>query len=210
MKVQFGLSHVHFFVLTETTDSTTGEVSMSYGSAIACPGAVNLTLDVQDNETEPFYADDGIYYMPAQRSGGYSGTLEVALIPDALKLALMNYREDADSAMIEVAESKTVYCGFTFEIDNDEKARRLVYYKAQLGTPSVNAATTEGSKTPTTETLPITVLPTNEKFTFGTGNDAEEISVVSGYSTPDTDATVYSTWHTTPHLPEAPTATPAG
>ena len=45
---------------------------------------------------------------------------------------------------------------------------------------------------------------------IGTGNDAEEISVVSGYSTPDTDATVYSTWHTTPHLPAEPAAQPAG
>lgn len=205
MKVKFGLSNVHFFVLTETTDSQTGAVTMSYGAGIACPGAVNLTLDVTENENEPFYADDGIYFMPASKSGGYSGNLEVALIPDALKLAAMNYRTDEDDAMIEIAESKTIYVGFTFEIDNDEKARRLVYYKSSLGIPSVSAATTEGTKTPTTESLPITVLPTTTKFKFGTGDDQEEVAVVSGYSTPDTDATVYTNWHTAPHLPTEPT-----
>lgn len=205
MIVKFGLSNVHFFVLTETTDSQTGVVSMSYGSAIAQPGAVHLTLDVTENDTEPFYADDRAYYIPATKSGGYSGTLEVALIPDALKLAAMQYKTDEDGVMIEVAESDTVYVGFTFEIDNDEKARRLVYYKAKLGIPAVDAATTEGTKTPTTETLPITVLPTTTTFKFGTGTSQEEVAVVSGYSTPDTDATVYTNWHTAPHLPTEPT-----
>ena len=197
MKVKFGLSNVHFFVLTETTDPQTSEITMSYGAAIACPGAVNLTLDVADTESEPFYADDGVYYLPPAQPGGYTGTLEVALIPDALKLALMAYKKDTDDVMVEVGETKNVYAAFTFEVDNDEKARRLVYYKASLGQPSVSAATTEATKTPTTETIPLTVIPTAKKFTFG--ND--ELTVISGYSTPETDATVYSSWHTAPHLP---------
>lgn len=197
MKVKFGLSNVHFFVLTETTDPQTGEITMSYGAAIACPGAVNLTLDVADTESEPFYADDGVYYLPPAQPGGYTGTLEVALIPDALKLALMAYKKDTDDVMVEVGAPKNVYAAFTFEVDNDEKARRLVYYKASLGQPSVSAATTEATKTPTTETIPLTVIPTAKKFTFG----ADELTVISGYSTPETDAAVYSSWHTTPHLP---------
>lgn len=197
MKVKFGLSNVHFFVLTETTDPQTSEITMSYGAAIACPGAVNLTLDVADTESEPFYADDGVYYLPPAQPGGYTGTLEVALIPDALKLALMAYKKDTDDVMVEVGETKNVYAAFTFEVDNDEKARRLVYYKASLGQPSVSAATTEATKTPTTETIPLTVIPTAKKFTFG--ND--ELTVISGYSTPETDPAVYSSWHTAPHLP---------
>lgn len=204
MKVKFGLSNVNFFVLTETTDSQTGAISMSYGTAIPLPGAVNLSLDVAESESEPFYADDGVYYLPPVKSGGYTGTLECALIPDTIKLALMNYIEDEDDVMIEVAEGRTIYAGMTFEIDNDEKARRLVYYKVQLGTPSLSAATTEGTNTPATDTLPLTVLPTNEKFTFGTGTSARQSTVVSGYSTPDTDTTVYTTWHTAPHLPTEP------
>lgn len=204
MKVNFGLSNVHFFQMTETL--TSGVYSMSYGDPIAVPGAVSLTLDVEDADVDPFYADDGVYYTPAKVSKGYKGELELALIPDALKLALMSYREDAKDVMVEVAESKTVYCGFTFEIDNDEKARKFVYYKALLGQPNLSASTTEGTKTPKTETLPITVLPTNTKYTFGTGADAEVLAAVSSYATPETDATVYANWHTAPHEPAAPAA----
>lgn len=202
-KVKFGLSNVHFFPLTESESQ--GVISMSYGTAINCPGAVNLSLDVTDSEAEPFYADDSIYYMPAPKAGGYSGTLELALIPDELKQKLMNYKEDEDDVMIEIAEGKTLYAGMTFEIDTDDKARKLVYYKVQLGTPALAAATTEASKTPATDTLPITVLPTNKEFTFGTGTDAVVSTVVSGYTTADSDATVYSGWHSTPHLPSEPT-----
>ena len=199
MKVKFGLSNVHFFVLTETESQ--GAISMSYGSPIACPGAVNLSLDVADAEQDPFYADDSVYYLPAPKAGGYSGNLEVALIPDAIKTALMNYVVDEDGVMTEIAETKTVYAGMTFEINSDDKARRLVYYKVKLGTPSLTANTTEDSTTPTTDTLPITVLPTTEKFTFGTGDDAVETTVISGYSTASTDTTVYNCWHSAPHLP---------
>ena len=42
MKVKFGLKNVHVFPMTEQTDSETGAITMSYGSAIAIPGAVNL------------------------------------------------------------------------------------------------------------------------------------------------------------------------
>ena len=208
VKVKFGLSNVHFFPLTEGTSE--GVPTMSYGTAIACPGAVNLQLDVSDSESDPFYADDSVYYLPAPKASGYSGTLEVAVIPDALKLALMNYKEDEDDVMVEIAEGKTLYAGMTFEIDTDDKARKLVYYKVQLGTPSLAASTTEASKTPATDTIPVTILPTNKEFTFGTGGNAVTSTVISGYSTPDTDSTVYSGWHTTPHLPSEPSTQGGG
>lgn len=205
MKVKFGLSNVHFFVLTETELG-----AMSYGEAINCPGAVNLSLDVSDSESEPFYADDSVYYLPAPKASGYTGTLEVAVIPDALKLALMNYKTDEDDVMVEIAEGKTIYAGMTFEIDTDDKARRLVYYKVQLGTPSLAAATTESSKTPATDTLPITVLPTNKEFKFGTGSDQVSTTVISGYTTADTDSTAYNSWHEGPHLPAEPSSGAVG
>lgn len=201
MKVKFGLSHVNFFVLTETTDPDTGITTMSYGAKIPAPGAVNLSLNVSDSDVSPFYADDGVYYMPAKKSSGMTGELELALIPDDLKTAAMNYYVDEDGVMCEAAESKNVFVGMTFEIDSDDKARKLVYYKMQLGQPNLSASTTEDQKTPATDTLPITVLPTTAEFTFGTGADAVETSVISGYSTEDTDATAYTNWHTAPHLP---------
>ena len=63
-KVKYGLKNVHYAIVTETTDST-GAVTSSYGTVKAWPGAVNISLDAQGDDT-PFYADDGTYYMAAE------------------------------------------------------------------------------------------------------------------------------------------------
>lgn len=199
MKVKFGLKNVHVFPLTETTDPETSVVTMSYGSAIRVPGAVNLTLDVDETEPEKFYADDGVYYVPAGASSGYTGNLEVAVIPDEVKLALMAFIKDAAGVIVELAEAVTKLFGMTFEISTDEKARRLIYYKCQFGRPSLTASTNTDTKTPQTDTAPITVLPTTKTFSLG----GEERTVISGYTTAETDSSVYDSWHTTPHLPSA-------
>lgn len=200
MKVKFGLKNVHVFPMTETTDQSTGTITMSYSSPIAIPGAVNLSLDVSEDTPEPFYADDGVYYVPAGASSGYSGNLEVALMPDEVKLALMTFIKDAAEVMIELKEATAKLFGMTFEIASDDKARKLVYYKCQFGRINLSASTNTSSKTPATDTAPITVLPTSELFDLGDGN---AISVVSGYSTPDTDSAVYSNWHSSIHTPTA-------
>lgn len=44
-KVMYGLSNVHYALLTETTDPETGAVVSTYGEVKAWPGAVDLTLD---------------------------------------------------------------------------------------------------------------------------------------------------------------------
>lgn len=199
MKVKFGLKNVNVFPLTETTSEQTGAVTMSYGTGIKVPGAVNLTLDVDESEPEKFYADDGVYYVPAGASSGYTGNLEVAVIPDEVKLALMAFIKDASGVIVELAEAITKQFGMTFEISTDEKARRLIYYKCQFGRPSLAAATNTDTKTPQTDTAPITVLPTSRLFNLG----GEERAVISGYTNAETDTTVYNNWHTTPHLPSA-------
>lgn len=200
MKVKFGLKNVHVFPMTEQTDSETGAITMSYGSAIAIPGAVNLSLDVSEDTPDPFYADDGVYYVPAGASSGYSGNLEVALMPDEVKLQLMTFIKDAAEVMIELKEATAKLFGMTFEIASDAKARKLVYYKCQFGRINLSASTNTSSKTPATDTAPLTVLPTSQLFDLGDGN---AISVVSGYSTPDTDSTVYNNWHSSIHTPTA-------
>lgn len=197
MKVKFGLKNVHVFPLTESTDPETGIVTPSYGSAIAVPGAVNLSLDVSEDQPDPFYADDGIYYLPAGVSSGYTGNLEVAVIPDAVKLALMAFVEDAAGVVVELQEAVNKLFGMTFEIGTDTKARRYVYYKAQFGRPNLAASTNTNTKTPQTDTAPITVMPTSQSYTLGTYNGP----VVSGYSTEETDSAVYNSWHTSIHLP---------
>lgn len=201
-KVQFGLSNLHLFKLTETTDSQTGEVTSSYGSPFNFPGAVELTLSVESDEPDPFYADDSVYYQPAAMSKGYSGTLTVARLPENIRTAFLNFVKDQDDAIIEVNATERKYFGMTFENQTDEQPIKKVFYKCSFGLPEVSAATLEDQKTPATEAIPITVVPTAEKFTYtdGAGNEVTT-SVVSGMADSSSDATVYANWHNAPHMP---------
>lgn len=48
-KVMYGLSNVHYALLTETTDPETGAIVSSYGEVKSFPGSVELTLSAEGN-----------------------------------------------------------------------------------------------------------------------------------------------------------------
>ena len=74
-KVKFNLKNVHAAKLT--VDNSGG---YTYATPQAIPGAVSLSLDSEGDMT-PFYADGQIYYRSVSNNG-YSGDLEIALIPE--------------------------------------------------------------------------------------------------------------------------------
>ena len=77
-KIKYNLKNVHAAVLTETTSSN--GVTYSYDTPEPIPGAVSLSLDAE-GESSPFYAD-GVVYFRSATNNGYSGELELALIPE--------------------------------------------------------------------------------------------------------------------------------
>ena len=77
-KVKFGLKNVHYAPLTVGEE---GEIT--FRTPVAIPGAVNLSMDAQ-GDPSTFYADDMAYYVTTANDG-YSGTLEIALIPDSFR-----------------------------------------------------------------------------------------------------------------------------
>lgn len=201
-KVQFGLSEIHLFPLTESTDSSTGVVTATYGTAVAFPGAVNLSLSVESEDPDPFYADDGIYYQPAAVSKGYTGTLEVALLPASIKTAFLNFIEDEDETIIELGSGEKKFFGMTCEKQTDTGTIKKVFYKCSFGIPEFSAATIEDSKSPATESVPITIIPTAKKYTYSPSTGVSvSTTVVSGTADETSDATVYANWHTSIHEP---------
>ncbi len=201
MKVKFGLSNLHLFELTEETDAQ-GIITATYGDGVLFPGAVELTLSVEADEPDPFYADNGIYYQPGAVSKGYSGTLTVAMLPESIRTAFLNFIKDQDGAIIEVNEVSKKYFAMTFENETDEQPIKKVFYKCSFGLPEVSDKTIEDTKEPATDSIPITVIPTAEKFTYIDGDGVTRTtSVVSGMADSTSNATVYANWHTTPHMP---------
>lgn len=196
-KVLLGLENVHWFELTETI--TNGEVTTSYGAAHAWPGAVNLAMDPA-GDGDPFYADNGVYFMPGENVG-YSGTFENALIPEDLEEYALGQIVDENDVMIETSQGPKKAFAITADLTGDEKARRIVFYKCWLTRPSINANTKSDSNAPQTNSVTLTAVPRADFVTITRGGQSVQEHLVKAATTASSDATAYSSWHTAPYTP---------
>lgn len=108
-KVRFGLKNLHYALVT--VDNDTGDVT--FGTPVAWPGAVNLSLD-PEGDTESFYADDMIYYTTVANNG-YSGDLETALIPDSFRTDILKETEDSNGVLVENSQVEAEHFALLFE-----------------------------------------------------------------------------------------------
>lgn len=150
-KVRYGLKNVYYSVITEAGGSIT------YGTPVAWPGAVNLSLSPQGDQN-PFYADNGVYFM-TDANNGYEGDLETALIPDAFRVACLGETLDTSGFYVESNEDTGAEFALLFQFEGDESATRHCLYRCKAARPDVAGATTEDSIEPQTETVTITAMP---------------------------------------------------
>lgn len=150
-KVKFGLSNVY---VAKMNVSDLGVIS--YDTPIAIPGAVNLSLEPQ-GDVNDFYADNVIYFSSSTNQG-YEGDLEIAMIPDAIRTAIMGETVDSNGAYLETADDKFENFAFGFQIEGDQKGRKYWYYNCSLTRPNTTGATIESSKEPQTDTLTIKAM----------------------------------------------------
>lgn len=151
-KVKYGLSNCWIAPITATTDS-----SYTYATPISVPGAVNLSLSAE-GDTNDFYADNVIYFSSTANQG-YSGDLEIALIPDKIRTDILGETTDSNGAIIESADATIKNFAFGFQIDGDKANRRFWLYNCSLTRPTINGATNESSITPQTDTLTLKAMP---------------------------------------------------
>lgn len=154
-KVKFGLRNVHVFPITEADDSKT-----TYGEVIKINGGVSLTLDAQGEESK-FYADDMAYYSTFANNG-YSGELELALVPDEFKVNILGYEKDKNGAIFENITAQGKAFALVFEFQGDKNASRHLYYNVVASRPSDEHETIAENKTPKTEKLKITCVPRSD------------------------------------------------
>ena len=151
-KVKFGLSNC---VMAPYTIGQNG--AYIYGTPIVVPGAVNLSLSPQGDRAD-FYADN-VNYFASTENQGYEGDLELALIPDEIRTAILGETQDSNGAFVESANDNLTGFAFGFQINGDVNNRKFWYYNCSLTRPTNTGSTTETSKTPTTETLNIKAMP---------------------------------------------------
>lgn len=184
-KVKFGLSNCYYAVLNET-DGT-------YGTPVAMPGAVNLSLD-QEGETNSFRADNMDYYVSVSNNG-YSGDLELALIPDSFLTDVMGEVVGTNGLQYEIGDAKPKAFALLFQFEGDEHATRHVLYNCKATRPTLASQTTDTSIEPVTETISMTAIA--KEFTIS-GNT---VKVTKAKCKPDD--TAYATFFTAVQTPAA-------
>ena len=183
-KIKYNLKKVYAAILTKTDDGYT------YATPQAIPGAVSLSLDAE-GETSPFYAD-GIVYFRSAANNGYSGDLEIALIPEWFRENILKETKDGNKVFIETSDlSEPVYFALLFEFDGDQKAIRHVLYNCSVSKrPTINSKTKEASIEPGTETLSISA-------------DPREDGLVKARTGDETTNSVYTNWYSAVYTPTA-------
>lgn len=151
-KVHFGLKNVHYAVITYTAGVP------SWGTPVAVPGAVNLTLSKESGTTD-FYADDTKYFHLASNNG-YTGTLEMADFPAAMRTALWGQTVTATGKMlVEDVNAQPAEFALMFEINGDQTPERFCFFRCTADRPDVTGATKADSVEVQTQSCDLTVMP---------------------------------------------------
>ncbi|MCB6415033.1 phage tail protein [Faecalimonas umbilicata] len=184
-KVKYNLKNVHAAKLTETV--TEGVSTFTYAKPQAIPGAVSISLDAE-GESSPFYAD-GIVYFRSVTNNGYSGDLEIALIPEWFRTEILREQLDAKGVLVENNDNaESVKFALLFEFDGDVRAIRHVLYNCSASRPSIESETKEDTIEPGTETLSITADPRADGLVKARTGDT-------------TDAAAYAEWYNNVYIP---------
>jgi phi13 family phage major tail protein len=137
---------------TAVTAGTTG-----WGVPTAIPGAVRWTPTAQGQETT-FRADNGPYFVVTSNNG-YTGELEMALVPDAIQAEMLGWEIDDNGALIEIANATPKPFALMGQVEGDERNRRFVYYDSYASRPAKEQRTKGETIEPNTDVLNLTVLP---------------------------------------------------
>lgn len=177
-KVKYNLKNVYAAKLTVT--ATGGETTYKYEAPKAIPGAVSISLDAE-GESSPFYAD-GIVYFRSVANNGYSGDLEIALIPEWFRTEILQETLDGKGVLIETSDkSENVSFALLFEFDGDENAIRHVLYKCTCSRPSLESETKEDTIEPGTEKLSITADPRADGLVKARTGDTTDSATYDGW-----------------------------
>ena len=184
MKVKYGLKNCYYALATIGADGTA-----TYGSPVRLPGAVSLTMDPAGEQTN-FYADDSVYFSVGG-ANGYTGTLEIAMIPDAFRENCLGEVKQ-DGVYIETGVGSSQAFALLFEFQSDENAIKHVLYNVTASRPSITGQTKGETVEVQTDTLNLTA---STVFNAALNKDIVKARVA------DDQAAAYSSWYTTVYQP---------
>lgn len=180
-KIFYGLKNVHIAKITQATNGT-----ITFGTPRSMPGAVNMSLEAA-GDTSDFYADDTKYWT-GTANNGYTGTLEMALIPEWFRTEYLGQTVDTNGNITERSTDKQAPFCMLFEFDGDEKARKHALYYSKATRPKLESETVGASIEPKTESMEFSAIPLPD----GSGVIKSESGSAS---------TNYTTWYSSVSVP---------
>lgn len=186
-KVNFGIENVYYAVLTEGTTN-------SWATPVHVPGAVSITLDSNTTST-PFYADNITYYS-SFANNGYTGTLEMARIPESMLKDIWGIAEDnTDKVIFERSGVQPKPFALLFEKDGDQQDDLYCLYRViPTSKPTEGTSTIEDSATPVTQSFEFNALP----LVTGT---TKQLNLISVRTAADTTTTTRNAWYSGVKVP---------
>ena len=167
-KYRYGLANTHYALWNPTT----GE----YGELKPIPGAVSLTLSTEGGDSSDFYADNGIWATFAGTNGGYSGDLELANIPDSVRVDLLGEIVDSETGVqFETTNAEPPEFALVTEMITSNDVMAFAFYSCKASRSEINANTKGESPDVDTENLPLRIG--SREFTY----DGNKLSFVQGH-----------------------------
>ena len=185
-KIKYGLKNVYYALATIAADNTA-----TFGTPVAIPGAVNLTLDAQGDRS-PFFADNIEYYVSVANNG-YEGDLEIALVPESFEKDILGMVEDNKDVLLEDANAEPAHFALLFQFEGDQRAKKHVIYNCTATRQSIEGETKGENIDPKTETLSLRAAPIHVS--------AINKDIVKAKTTDTTDTTTYNGWNSTVYVP---------
>lgn len=186
-KVQFGLSKAYYAVIENGT----------YGTPIALPGAVSLSINREGSDPEKFYADNFPYYVAPAVNGGYTGTLTLAKVPSSFRVDVLGEVVDDNGMQVEIADATSKSFALMYEVEGDADQKRYVFFNCTAQRIAAGANTKSDSTSPDTQDLEFTAI--GKDFTLA----GQTKNIVQGSAS--TSDTAFAGWYTA-----VPTPTVAG
>lgn len=176
--VHYDLLNVHVAALTFNAE--TGEIS--YGTPKRLPGAISTDLSAEGESVR--LRADGMDYYRAETNNGYSGDLNLAMVPDWFRQDFLGDALSAtDKVLVENANASTKPFALLFEFAGDAAHRRHCLYNVTASRPNIKGENKDNQKQADTETLKMTARP------LPGGN-------VKASTTSETPSAVYENWNT--------------
>ena len=174
-KVHYDLVDVHVAPLTFTDGVP------SFGTPEPLTGSISLDLSAQGSSVA--LRADGIVYYRSDSNNGYSGALNLAMVPDWFKVKYLGEILTADDKVqVENAEAEHAPFALLFGFKYDKKNRRHVMYNCMASRPNVKGENKDNQKDPDTESMTVSAVP------LPNGD-------VKASTTADTTDAVYTGWY---------------